>query len=81
MLRNDSAVGASALPPEEVPPRLAADEQPIPSEVLARDRAEDRRSLPTRLDNFERVKRAEQKLLDLEERIEASLPPDTGEGR
>jgi hypothetical protein len=33
--------------------------------------------LSIRLDNYERVKRAEQALLDLEDRIEAELPPDT----
>ena len=36
--------------------------------------------LSIRLDNYERVKRAEQMLLDLEDRIEAELPPDTGDG-
>jgi hypothetical protein len=30
--------------------------------------------LATRLDNYERTKRAEQALLDLEDRIEAELP-------
>ena len=35
--------------------------------------------LTVRLDDFERMKSAEQELLDLEQRIEASLPPDTGE--
>ena len=35
--------------------------------------------LSIRLDNYERTKRAEQALLDLEDRIEAELPPDTGD--
>ena len=77
MLRNDSAAtGASALAEEDKPPRLAADEEPIPSEVL---RAIEQKieELSIRLDNYERTKRAEQALLDLEERISAELPPDT----
>ena len=78
MLRNDSAAGASALPPEALPPRLAADEEPIPSEVLSaiEQKIEE---LSIRLDAYERTKRAEQALLDLEDRIEAELPPDTGD--
>jgi hypothetical protein len=77
MLRNDSAAtGASSLSEEQQAPRLAADEEPIPSEVL---RAIEQKieELAIRLDNYERTKRAEQALLDLEERIEAELPPDT----
>jgi hypothetical protein len=79
MLRNDSAaVGASSLGETDKPPRLAADEQPIPSEVLSaiEQKIEE---LSIRLDNHERTKRAEQMLLDLEDRIEAQLPPDTGD--
>ena len=73
MLRNDSA-GASALSEEQKAPRLAADEEPIPPEVLSaiENRIEE---LSIRLDNYERMKRAEQALLDLEDRIEAELPP------
>ena len=73
MIRADS-VGASSLSEEDKPPRLAADEEPIPPEVLnaIESRIEE---LSIRLDNYERVKRAEQALLDLEERIEAQLPP------
>jgi hypothetical protein len=77
MLRNDSAAtGASALAEEDKPPRLAADEEPIPSEVLSaiEQKIEE---LSIRLDAYERTKRAEQALLDLEDRIEAELPPDT----
>ena len=77
MLRADSAAtGASALAEEDKPPRLAADEEPIPSEVL---RAIEQKieELSIRLDNYERTKAAEQALLDLEERISAELPPDT----
>jgi hypothetical protein len=77
MLRNDSAaVGASSLAEEAKPPRLAADEEPIPSEVLSviEQKVEE---LSIRLDNYERTKAAEQALLDLEDRIEAQLPPDT----
>ena len=33
--------------------------------------------LSIRLDNYERTKRDEQALLDLENRIESELPPDT----
>ena len=79
MIRNDSVtVGASTLPDEKKPPRLAADEEPIPPEVLSaiEQKLEE---LSIRLDNYERTKRAEQMLLDLEERIEAELPPDTGD--
>jgi hypothetical protein len=79
MIRADSAAtGASALAEEDKPPRLAADEEPIPSEVLS---AIERKitELATRLDAYERTKRAEQALLDLEDRIEAELPPDTGD--
>ena len=79
MIRNDSAAGStSALPDETKPPRLAADEEPIPSEVLSviEQKIDE---LSIRLDNYERVKRAEQVLLDLEDRIEAELPPDTGD--
>jgi hypothetical protein len=75
MIRNDSAAaGASAPPPETLPPRPAADEEPIPSEVLSviEQKIEE---LSIRLDNYERTKRAEQALLDLEDRIEAELPP------
>ena len=36
MARADDGVGASALPPEKLPPRLAADEQPIPQRLLSR---------------------------------------------
>jgi hypothetical protein len=80
MIRADSAsTGASALAEEDKPPRLAADEEPIPSEVLsAIEQKIDELSI--RLDNYERMKRAEQALLDLEDRIEASLPPDDGDG-
>jgi hypothetical protein len=77
MIRNDSAgVGASELGESDKPPRLAADEEPIPPEVLSaiENRIEE---LSIRLDNYERMKRAEQALLDLEDRIEAELPPDT----
>ena len=84
MLRNDrtradDGVGASALGEETKPPRLAADEEPEPvidPEVLSaiEQKIEE---LATRLDAYERTKRAEQALLDLEERIEAELPPDT----
>jgi hypothetical protein len=79
MLRNDSAAGnASALTEEDKPPRLAADEEPIPSGLL--DAIEQKvEELSIRLDNYERVKRAEQALLDLEDRIEAELSPDTGD--
>ena len=78
MLRNDSAVGASALGYEDKPPRLAADEEPIPSEVLSaiEQKIEE---LATRLDAYERMKAADQALIDLENRIETELPPDTGE--
>ena len=75
MILNDSAAsGASALPPEALPPRLAADEEPIPSEVL-RAIEQKLEELSIRLDNYERVKRAEQALIDLENRIESELPP------
>ena len=80
MIRADSAAtGVSALAEEDKPPRLAADEEPIPSEVLSaiEQKIEE---LSIRLDNYERTKRAEQALLDLEDRIEAELPPDTGDG-
>jgi hypothetical protein len=79
MLRADSAAtGASELGYETKPPRLAADEEPIPSGLL--DAIESRiEELSIRLDNYERTKRAEQALLDLEDRIEAELPPDTGD--
>ena len=77
MIRADSAsTGASALAEEDKPPRLAADEEPIPSEVLSAIESKIE-ELATRLDAYERVKRAEQALLDLEDRIEAELPPDT----
>ena len=77
MLRADSAaVGASALGEPDKPPRLAANEEPIPSEVLSVIEQKIG-ELSIRLDNYERVKRAEQALLDLEDRIEAELPPDT----
>jgi hypothetical protein len=75
MIRNDSAaVGASALGEEQKAPRLPADNEPIPSEVL---RAIEQKidELSIRLDNYERTKRAEQALLDLEARIEGELPP------
>ena len=75
MLRADSAaVGTSSLGESDKPPRLAADEEPIPSEVLsAIEQKIDELSI--RLDNYERMKRAEQALLDLEDRIEAELRP------
>ena len=77
MLRADSAAtGSSALSEEQKAPRLAADEEPIPSEVLSDIEAKIE-ELATRLDAYERTKRAEQALLDLEDRIEAELPPDT----
>ena len=78
MLRNDSAaVVANSLGEPDKPPRLAADEEPaIPSEVLSAIESKIE-ELATRLDAYERVKRAEQALLDLEDRIEAELPPDT----
>ena len=79
MLRADSAAtGSSALSEEQKAPRLAADEEPIPSEVLSDIEAKIE-ELATRLDAYERTKRAEQALLDLEDRIEAELPPDTGD--
>ena len=57
---------------------MAADEEPIPPEVLSaiEQKIEE---LSIRLDNYERTKRAEQALLELEDRIEAELPPDTGD--
>ena len=79
MIRADSAaVGASSLGEPDKPPRLAADQEPIPSEVLSaiEQKIEE---LSIRLDNYERTKRAEQALLDLEDRIEAELPPDPGD--
>jgi hypothetical protein len=75
MLRNDS-VGASALGYEDKPPRLAADEEPIPSEVLSAIEQKIA-ELTVRLDAYERMKAADQALIDLENRIEAELPPDT----
>lgn len=74
MLRNDS-VGASALGYEDKPPRLAADEEPIPPEVLSaiEQKIEE---LATRLDAYERMKAADQALIDLENRIEDELSPD-----
>ena len=78
MIRNDSvASGASALPPEKLPPRLAADEEPIPPEVLSAIEQKIA-ELATRLDAYERTRAAEQALIDLENRIEAELP-DTGD--
>jgi hypothetical protein len=77
MIRADSAaVGATLLGDEQQPPRLAADEEPIPSEVLSaiEQKIEE---LSIRLDNYERTRRAERVLLDLENRIESELPPDT----
>ena len=77
MLRNDSAAAARApCAPEDKPPRLAADEEPIPSEVFRAPSNRKIEELAIRLDAYERTKRAEQALLDLEDRIEAELPPD-----
>jgi hypothetical protein len=90
MARDDAAAGASQLGEEDKPPRLAADRnadaetpkppprEPIPPEVLAaiEDRIE---QLTERLDRFERMKQAEQALLDLENRIEAEMPPSQGD--
>ena len=83
MIRADSAaVGASALAEEDKPPRLAADEEPEPAidpdlmEMIEAKIDE----LAGRMDRLERMKRAEQALLDLEDRIEAELPPDTDDG-
>jgi hypothetical protein len=78
MIRADSA-GASTLA-EDKPPKLAADEEPaIPTEVLSAIEQKIA-ELATRLDAYERTKRVEQVLLDLEDRIEAQLPPDDDDG-
>jgi hypothetical protein len=78
MARADS-VGTSALGEEEKPPPLVADageplRQPIPPEVLDAIYAKID-ELNARLDAFERVKEAENALLELERRIEAETPP------
>jgi hypothetical protein len=78
---DDAGVGASQLRDEQLPPPLAADADeeppprpPIPPEVLSA--IEEKISeLTARLDAFERMKRAEQALFDLEDRIAAELPP------
>jgi hypothetical protein len=73
----------NVAPPDELPPRLAADDQPaltepaIPPEVLAAiEQKID--ELTERLDRFERMKEAEQALLDLEDEIERLSPPKEG---
>jgi hypothetical protein len=79
MLRADSAaVGARALGEPDKPPRLAADEEPPAIDPDVLDLIESKvDELAARIDRLERVRRAEQALLDLEDRIEAELPPDT----
>jgi hypothetical protein len=83
-IRSDNVGAEHPLHDEQKPPPLAADadEQPapyeIPPEVLSaiEDRIAD---LTERLDRFERVREAEQALLDLEERMEQEMSPDEDE--
>jgi hypothetical protein len=83
MIRNDSAVGASALGQEDKPPRLAADEQSPPPAIdpdlmqAIEDRIAD---LTARMDRYERRMAAESALLALEDEIERLSPPSDDDG-
>jgi hypothetical protein len=79
--RADSAVAHTPLHDEEKPPPLVADaverappEPAIPPEVLSAIEAKID-ELNERLDRFERMREAEQALLDLEERMKQEMSP------
>jgi hypothetical protein len=81
-LRADSAAGtASKLAPEDKAPPLAADaDEPPAIDPDLLDAIDAKlEELAIRMDRLERMKAAEQALLDLEDRIEAQLSPDTGD--